>query len=188
MVPGRCCHQPVAGVLPAVCAAAVFQFHFVEVFRAVATKVREATSAISSWLPSRLSCSSVSSQFCRRAAQDSICPSRPSGSHRTVRRNHFAIGIKGDSFPFRLFSWPSASTRSAARSIRPARSNRRVLPASPASACRCSDAIVGEILAWVVEVEFTQHYVAIASAIAASVPCFGASHRSHVWRFQRSLV
>ncbi len=139
----------------------VFQFHFVEVFRAVATKVREAhlSDLILATQQTQLQLGFFAS-FAVALLKIPFALLAPAEANRTVRRNHFTIGIKGDSFPFRIvflaqcihqISSAQHTTRSVVTvALFQHHQHRHVGVAAH---------IVGEILAWVVEVEFTQHYV-----------------------------
>ena len=140
----------------------VFQFHFVEVFSAVATKVREAhlSDLILATQQAQLQLGFFAS-FAVALLKIPFALLAPAEANRTVRRNHFAIGIKGDCFPFRIVFLAQrihqiGSAQHTTRSVVTValfqhHQHRHVGVATH---------IVGEILAWVVEVEFTQHYVA----------------------------
>ena len=140
----------------------IFQLHFIEVFRAVATKVREAhfSDLILATQQAQLQLGFFAS-FAVALLQIPFALLAPAEANRTVRRNHFAIGIKGDCFPFRIVFLAQrihqiSSAQHTTRSV----VTVALFQHHQHWHVGITTHIVGEILAWVVEVEFTQHHVA----------------------------
>ncbi len=139
----------------------VFQLHFVEVFRAVAAKVREAHfgNLILTTQQTQLQLGFFAG-FAVALLQIPFALLAPTEANRTVRRNHFTLRIKGDGFPFRVVFLTQrinqiGGTQHTTRSVITVALFQHYQHRHVGVATH----IIGEILAWVIEMEFTQHHV-----------------------------